>query len=119
MKNDAMDFVECMFGYWSNERQKAKEIKTEELNKAIQALVGLLPQESIHTSWKISDPYRLKNIIKLRFGLVWGQKKKTLEEVAVVFNVTRERIRQLEASAFRKLRHRSRLDGFKNFINGR
>ena len=50
---------------------------------------------------------RERNVIKLRFGLDDG-KTRTLEEVGKEFNVTRERIRQIEAKALRKLRHPSR-----------
>ena len=50
---------------------------------------------------------REEQIIRLRFGLD-GDEPKTLEETAKVFNITRERIRQIEAKALRKLRHPSR-----------
>lgn len=50
---------------------------------------------------------REAKVLKLRFGLEDG-KSRTLEEVGKEFNVTRERIRQIEAKALRKLRHPSR-----------
>ena len=50
---------------------------------------------------------RESKVLSLRFGLV-GETPKTLEEVGKIFNVTRERIRQIEAKALRKLRHPSR-----------
>ena len=49
---------------------------------------------------------REENVLRLRFGLDDG-KMRTLEDVGKVFNVTRERIRQIEAKALRKLRHPS------------
>ena len=58
---------------------------------------------------------RERNVIKLRFGLDDG-KTRTLEEVGKEFNVTRERIRQIEAKALRKLRHPSRSRKLKDFL---
>ena len=58
---------------------------------------------------------REENVLRLRFGLDDG-KMRTLEDVGKVFNVTRERIRQIEAKALRKLRHRSRSKQLKDFI---
>jgi RNA polymerase primary sigma factor len=58
---------------------------------------------------------REKEVLKLRFGLEDG-KARTLEEVGKNFNVTRERIRQIEAKALRKLRHPSRSKKLKDFL---
>ena len=55
-------------------------------------------------------------IIRLRFGLEDGRSH-TLEEVGLQFNVTRERIRQIEAKALRKVRHPSRSKKLKDFLN--
>jgi RNA polymerase primary sigma factor len=60
---------------------------------------------------------REERIIKMRFGLVDGSEH-TLEEVGRVFDVTRERIRQIEAKALRKLRHPSRSRRFRIFLQG-
>jgi len=60
---------------------------------------------------------REERIIKLRFGLDGGSEH-TLEEVGQVFAVTRERIRQIEAIALRKLRHPSRSGRFRVFFQG-
>ena len=58
---------------------------------------------------------REENVLRLRFGLDDG-KMRTLEDVGKVFNVTRERIRQIEAKALRKLRRPSRSKQLKDFI---
>ncbi len=59
---------------------------------------------------------REEKVLKLRFGLEDGRTR-TLEEVGQEFNVTRERIRQIEAKALRKLRHPSRSKKLKDFLN--
>ena len=59
---------------------------------------------------------REAKVLKLRFGLEDG-KSRTLEEVGKEFNVTRERIRQIEAKALRKLRHPSRSKKLKDYMN--
>ena len=61
---------------------------------------------------------REERVIRLRFGLDNGGHERTLEEVGQNFNVTRERIRQIEAKALRKLRHPSRARLLKNFLEG-
>ena len=59
---------------------------------------------------------REEKVLKLRFGLDDGRAR-TLEEVGKVFNVTRERIRQIEAKALRKLRHPSRSKKLKDYLD--
>ena len=59
---------------------------------------------------------REKKVLELRFGIVDGRTR-TLEEVGKEFNVTRERIRQIEAKALRKLRHPSRSKKLRDFLS--
>ena len=68
-------------------------------------------EEVLHTLTE-----REAKVISLRFGLTDGRTK-TLEEVGSVFGVTRERIRQIEAKAIRKLRHPSRARILKDFLD--
>jgi len=58
---------------------------------------------------------REREVLELRFGLVDG-KDHTLEEVSRYFDVTRERIRQIEAKALRKLRHPSRSRHLRDYL---
>jgi RNA polymerase primary sigma factor len=67
--------------------------------------------EVLHT---LSD--REAKVLKLRFGLE-GNKQMTLEEVGKVFGVTRERIRQIEAKALRKLKHPSRRKKLQDYLD--
>ena len=62
------------------------------------------------------DPRREEKVLRLRFGLEDGRPR-TLEEVGKEFNVTRERIRQIEAKALRKLRHPSRSKKLRDFLD--
>ena len=59
---------------------------------------------------------REAKVLKLRFGLIDGRQR-TLEEVGKEFNVTRERIRQIEAKALRKLRHPSRSKKLRDYLD--
>ena len=74
-----------------------------------------LLREQLEEVMKTLTPREAK-VIKLRFGLEDG-KSRTLEEVGKEFNVTRERIRQIEAKALRKLRHPSRSKKLKDYMN--
>jgi len=59
---------------------------------------------------------RERKVLQLRFGLDDGRSR-TLEEVGKEFHVTRERIRQIEAKALRKLRHPSRSRKLKDYLD--
>ena len=59
---------------------------------------------------------REENVLRLRFGLDKNGEIRTLEQVGQVFGVTRERIRQIEAKAIRKLKHPSKLNKLKGFM---
>jgi RNA polymerase primary sigma factor len=71
-------------------------------------------KEQTATLLKTLNP-REERIIRMRFGID-GDAERTLEEVGNTFAVTRERIRQIEAKALRKLRHPSRSDKLRNFL---
>ena len=73
-----------------------------------------LLRESIEEVLDSLDEREAK-VLSLRFGLV-GETPKTLEEVGRIFNVTRERIRQIEAKALRKLRHPSRRKKLQDYL---
>jgi RNA polymerase primary sigma factor len=76
-------------------------------------LHGLLREDLEEVMASLSD--RERTVLKLRFGLDDGQPR-TLEEVGKVFTVTRERIRQIEAKALRKLRHPTRSKKLKEYL---
>ena len=80
------------------------------------AAINLNLKEQMATMLSTLTP-REERIIKMRFGLDDGSEH-TLEEVGQVFAVTRERIRQIEAKALRKLRHPSRSHRFRIFLEG-
>ena len=77
------------------------------------ATFGMLKEELSGVLLTLTE--REEKVLRLRFGLDDGQCR-TLEEVGQIFNVTRERIRQIEAKALRKLRHPSRSRKLKDFL---
>lgn len=79
-----------------------EETSAELLRESIEEVLGSLDE-------------REAKVLSLRFGLM-GETPKTLEEVGKIFNVTRERIRQIEAKALRKLRHPSRRKKLQDYL---
>ena len=92
------DFIEDE-GAMSPDDYAANELLKDELNDVLLELTD-----------------REEKVLRLRFGLDDGRTR-TLEEVGKEFNVTRERIRQIEAKALRKLKHPSRSKRLKDFLN--
>ena len=77
------------------------------------AAYAMLKEQLVDVLDTLTD--REQKVLKLRFGLEDG-KARTLEEVGREFDVTRERIRQIEAKALRKLRHPSRSRKLKDYL---
>lgn len=80
----------------------------------IEAMLQSTMQEHVENALGTLS-YRERYVLELRYGLVDNQER-TLEEVGGMLNVTRERVRQIEAKALRKLRHPSRSRKFKDYI---
>ena len=83
------------------------------LSPSDSAAFSMLREELSTALESLTD--RERQVVRLRFGLEDGRAR-TLEEVGKEFNVTRERIRQIEAKALRKLRHPSRSKRLKDFL---
>ena len=90
-------------------------IPDDDVPEPAEAASYLLLKEQLMGVLKTLTP-REEKVLKLRFGLIDGRTR-TLEEVGKEFNVTRERIRQIEAKALRKLRHPSRSKRLKDFLS--
>jgi len=90
-------------------------IPDEDASEPAEAASFTLLKEQLITVLGSLTP-REEKVLKLRFGIEDGRTR-TLEEVGREFNVTRERIRQIEAKALRKLRHPSRSKKLKDFLN--
>ena len=84
------------------------------LSPADSAAFSMLREELAAALESLTE--RERSVVRLRFGLEDGRAR-TLEEVGKEFNVTRERIRQIEAKALRKLRHPTRSKRLKDFLN--
>ena len=87
---------------------------TNALNPA-EGVMVLILKEQLEEVLNALTP-REKSVLKLRYGLEDG-KEWTLEDIGKVFNVTRERIRQIEAKALRKLRHPARSKNLRDFLD--
>ncbi len=90
-------------------------IPDEDASEPAEAASFTLLKEQLMEVLETLTP-REKKVLELRFGIIDGRTR-TLEEVGREFNVTRERIRQIEAKALRKLRHPSRSKKLKDFLN--
>ena len=90
-------------------------IPDDDIPAPVDATSHIMLKEQLDDVLATLTPREAK-VLQLRFGLVDGRQR-TLEEVGKEFNVTRERIRQIEAKALRKLRHPSRSKKLKDFLN--
>ena len=90
-------------------------IKDEGASEPAEAAASTMLRNELEEVLNTLSP-REKQVLELRFGLNDGQPR-TLEEVGKQFNVTRERIRQIEAKALRKLRHPTRSRKLKDFLD--
>lgn len=89
-------------------------IEDEFVTSPVDATTNVLKQEQIERILKTLTE-REEKVLRLRFGIGDGYPR-TLEEVGAIFNVTRERVRQIETKALRKLRHPTRSKRLREFI---
>ncbi len=89
-------------------------IEDEEAQEPMDAAARDMLREQVKNALAVLSP-REREVMEMRFGLLDG-KDHTLEEVGQAFNVTRERIRQIEAKALRKLRHPTRSRHLRDFL---
>ena len=95
--------------------QMADFIEDQNVRSPVEAAADSVLREQLnHVLATLPD--RERQIVELRFGLIDGHQR-TLEEVGQIFNVTRERIRQIEAKALKKLRHPSRRRKLSRFVD--
>ena len=90
-------------------------IEDKEVENPANLTAYTLLQEQVHSVLS-TLPAREQEVLKMRFGLDDGYSL-TLEEVGLYFDVTRERIRQIEAKALRRLRHPRRSSGLRDYID--
>lgn len=100
------DADESLFGDLLEDKSRESPVQAAAKNMLKEKLLEVISSLSV----------REREIIKLRFGLGDGYIY-TLEEVGRIFKVTRERVRQIEAKALRKLRHPSRAKPLENFVD--
>ncbi len=89
-------------------------IPDDDIPAPVEATSHIMLKEQLAEVLETLTPREAK-VLQLRFGLIDGRQR-TLEEVGREFNVTRERIRQIESKALRKLRHPSRSKKLKDFL---
>ena len=96
-------------------KQKSRDfIEDKEVENPASQTAFTLLQEQLRSVLNTLPP-REQEVLKMRFGLEDGYSL-TLEEVGLYFDVTRERIRQIEAKALRRLRHPRRANGLRDYI---
>ena len=90
-------------------------IQDNEVSEPMEAAAANSLREQLEKALHMLTP-REEQVLRLRFGFEDG-KTHTLEEVGRVFNVTRERVRQIESKALRRLRHPSKSKALRDFVN--
>ena len=90
-------------------------IQDTEASEPMDAATGNLLREQLEKAMATLTP-REEKVLRMRFGFEDG-KTHTLEEVGKQFNVTRERVRQIESKALRRLRHPSKSKALRDFVN--
>ena len=90
-------------------------IQDNEVSEPMEAAAANSLREQLEKALHMLTP-REEQVLRLRFGFEDG-KTHTLEEVGKVFNVTRERVRQIESKALRRLRHPSKSKALRDFVN--
>ena len=90
-------------------------IQDNEVSEPMEAAAANSLREQLEKALHMLTP-REEQVLRLRFGFEDG-KTHTLEEVGKVFNVTRERVRQIESKALRRLRHPSKSKSLRDFVN--
>jgi len=90
-------------------------VPDEEIHTPVDAASNLVLREQLESVLDTLTE-REKDVLKLRFGLDDGYQR-TLEEVGHIFKVTRERIRQIEAKALKKLKHPSRSRRLRDYLD--
>ncbi len=106
--------LETPIGSDDDNNQLGDFIEDEDAQEPMDAAAREMLREQVKNALAILNE-RERQVLELRFGLLDG-KDHTLEEVGQYFNVTRERIRQIEAKALRKLRHPTRSRHLRDFL---
>lgn len=115
IKNNYLSYASLNAPIGEDEASELGEILPQDDELSIEEIVSekFLREELERVLNTLTD--REQTILRLRYGMDDGRER-TLEEVGKYFNVTRERVRQIEAKALRKLRHPSRSRKLKDFI---
>ncbi len=106
--------LETPIGGEEEDSQLGDFIEDELVDTPVELTTQIFLKEQLFEVLETLTP-REQEVLRLRFGLDDGRTR-TLEEVGQVFDVTRERIRQIEAKALRKLRHPTRSKKLKDYL---